>query len=378
MNRKVFISAGEASGDLHLAGLVSELKKLDPGIDFRGLGGDRLIATGASIDFHVSDLAAMGFTEVLRKYPFFRKVLRAISDQFESDPPDAAILVDYPGMNFRFAERLNRLGIPTVYYILPQVWAWHRSRIKKMQRWNAKLVSILPFEPEFFSEHGLEVEYYGHPLVDLVRPETAAEEFRDSVGVNETEELIAVLPGSRVQEVCRILPPALSSLEIAREKLGSIRAFCRPVDRKQNDLYQRIIDNSASRAEVFNGNLYDLLQAADLTLVASGTATLEAAICKSPAIVLYRTSFLSYIIAKNLVRVDSIALANLITGEKIYPELIQSDVNPQRIAQEIISLLEEPGRRERMKARIEPVSSLLGEGNAYAKAAKSIHSHFNF
>ena len=157
MTKKIFISAGEASGDMHAAGLIAELRKLHPDISLWGLGGSRMRSEGVETLYDISDLSTMGFTEVVCKLPFFRRVLKTVSNRFDKDKPDAAILIDYPGMNFKFAERLNRLGIPFVYYILPQVWAWHRSRIEKMKRWNAKFISILPFEPEFFSKHGLEV-----------------------------------------------------------------------------------------------------------------------------------------------------------------------------------------------------------------------------
>ncbi len=375
MKRKLFVSAGEASGDLHAAGLVSELNKLNPDITAWGLGGDRLQSEGVEILHHTSSLSTMGFAEVVRKLPFFRRVITDVTHRFASDAPDAAILVDYPGMNFKFAERLNTLGIPFVYYVLPQVWAWHSSRIEKMKRWNARFVSILPFEPEFYSQHGLDVQFYGHPLVDLAKPDCMPSEFRASVSVADSEKLIAVLPGSRHQEITRILPVVLSSLKIVQETVGNLKILCKPVSRSQNDMFSEIIGRTGIRAEIFSGNIYDLLSAADLTLVASGTATVEAAICGSPAIVLYRTNWLTYLIAKRLIKVPYIGMANIIAGEELYPELIQSDVNPTRITAEITRFLQNPAYIRKVKSGAAKIRNSLGEGNAYEKAAIAVSSY---
>ena len=370
MKKRVFISSGEASGDLHAAGLISELKKLNPDLDFWGLGGDRLASQGVEILFHISRLSTMGFAEVVRRLPFFRRVFKAVIRRFESERPDAAILVDYPGMNFRFAERLNDLGIPFVYYILPQVWAWHKSRIEKMKRWNAKFISILPFEPKFYAEHGLDVEFFGHPLVDLAKTDILPEDFRQSLNIESGEKLIALLPGSRTQEIDRILPVMLSGLEPVCQEFRNIRAVCRPADRSQNSIYARIIDASGAGAEIYNGALYSLLTAADLTLVTSGTATVETAICNSPAIVLYRTNPLTYMIAKRLVTINNIAMANIIAGETVYPELIQGNASPRKLTSEILRFLRDGKYSDSIRFKISKVSMLLGEKGAYKRAAR--------
>ena len=375
MTKKIFISAGEASGDLHAAGLVAELSKLHPDISLWGLGGERMRSQGAQTHYDISDLSTMGFAEVVRKLPFFRGVLKSVERRFSEERPDAAILVDYPGMNFKFADRLSRLGIPFVYYILPQVWAWHRSRIEKMKRWNAKFLSILPFEPEFFSKHGLKVEFCGHPLVDLAKPETEPDAFRASAGVSESDKLIAVLPGSRIQEIGSILPVVLSATKVVGENTRNLKIICRPVDRSQNEIFARIISQAGVDAEIFNGNMYDLLAAADLTLVASGTATVEAAICRSPSIVLYRTNWLTYMIARRVINVSNIAMANIIAGESIFPELIQSDVNPERIATEVMHFLNKPEYTETVRSKAASVLALLGEGDAYKKAGRAVASY---
>lgn len=372
MTKKVFISAGEASGDLHAAGLIAELRKLHPDTSMWGLGGNRMRSEDVETLHDVSELSTMGFAEIVRKLPFFRRVLKTVEGRFDQERPDAAILVDYPGMNFKFAERLNRLGIPFVYYILPQVWAWHRSRIEKMKRWNAKFISILPFESEFFSKHGLEVEFCGHPLVDLAKPETEPGAFRASAGVGGSDRLIAVLPGSRIQEIGSILPVVLSATKVVGENLSNLKIMCRPVDKSQNDMFSQIIHDVGVDAEIFNGNLYDLLAAAHLTLVASGTATVEAAICRSPSIVLYRTNWLTYMIAKRIIKISYIAMANIIAGESIYPELIQSDVNPRRIATEVMRFLKNPEYTESVKSKAARVLTLLGEGDAYKRAAQAV------
>jgi lipid-A-disaccharide synthase len=247
-----------------------------------------------------------------------------------------------------------------------------------MKRWKAKFVSILPFEPEFFSRHGLNVEFYGHPLVDSVKPDAAPDEFRASIGVAKSEKVIAVLPGSRLQEIRRILPATLLSLRIAQREIGDLRIISRPVDRSQNRTYSHIARKcDYNNVEIYNGSLYNLLSAADLTLVASGTATVEAAICRAPSIVLYRTNWLTYLIAKRLVNVDYIAMANIVAGKQLFPELIQSDVNPERIAGEVIRLLKDPGLLEEMRAKTAEILPLLGESNAYEKACRAIVSYLS-
>jgi lipid-A-disaccharide synthase len=375
VTKKIFISAGEASGDLHAAGLIAELRKLHPDISLWGLGGDRMRSEGVETHYDISDLSTMGLAEVVRKLPFFRRVLKTVKGRLDENRPDAAILVDYPGMNFKFADRLNRLGIPLIYYILPQVWAWHRSRTEKMKRWNSKFISILPFEPEFFSKHGLEIEFCGHPLVDLAKPETEPDVFRASAGLGNIDKLIAVLPGSRIQEIGAILPVVLSATKVVGEQFGNLKVMCRPADRSQNDMFTRIIRDAGADAEMFNGNMYDLLAAADLTLVASGTSTVEAAICRSPSIVLYRTNWLTYIIAKRVINVSNIAMANIIAGESIYPELIQSDVNPERIVTEIMRFLNNSEYTETVRSKAARVLTLLGEGDAYKRAGRTVAAY---
>ncbi len=377
MKKRIFISAGEASGDLHAAGLADELIRLNPACEFYGLGGDNLKTLGADIRFHVSDLSTMGFAEVIKKLPFFKNVFRTISKSLAGNPPDAAILIDYPGMNFKFAQRLYELQIPFVYYILPQVWAWHTGRIKKMKSWNAKFISILPFEPEFFAKHGLQVEYFGHPLIDKAKPDLNREEFRESNEIASDEQLIAVLPGSRKQEIERILPVMLDGLELAMIRGLKLSIVIRPSDESQNQLIDRIARCSSIDLMTFNGNIYNLLSAADLTLVASGTATVETAICKSPAIVIYKTSPLTYLIAKRLIKVPNIAMANLIAGETVYPELIQSEANARRLSDTIRQVLSDYNLIEQMRTKITVVSELLGEGGAYVKAAEYVKTAIN-
>jgi len=374
VTKRIFISAGEISGDLHAAGLVGELKKLLPDLSFWGLGGDRLKAEGIDELYHVDQLSTMGFVEIIRKLPYFRRVVHEVNGRLSDNPPDAAVLVDYPGMNFKFAEKLNELEIPFVYYILPQVWAWHKSRIERMKRWNAKFISILPFEPEFFEQHGLNVEYFGHPLIDLAKPDLSRNEFRKSIGLGQDEKLIAVLPGSRLQEIVRILPRMLAGLRLYRLQGHEVKILCRPANSQQNDLVSRFISENGVEADTFNGNLHTLLSASDLALVASGTATVDTAICQTPAIVLYRTNWLTYLIARSVVTVNNIALANLISGETVYPELIQEDVDPGQISAEIRKILENDANSDAIRSKIARIPVLLGEGGAYAKAAERVAS----
>jgi len=373
LSKSVFISAGEPSGDVHASGLISAIQSKIPDISIWGLGGDRLGELGAELIYHVSRLSSMGFAELAGKMLFFRKVYKSVIQEIEKNRPDAAILVDYPGMNFRFGDRLSELGIPFIYYILPQVWAWHESRVEKMMSWrNARFVSILPFEQDYFKKRGLHVDYFGHPLVDTARPDTGEEKFRSDVGIESNDTLLAILPGSRTQEIRRILPVMLKATKAAQKEHNRIIPVCRP----SNDAQVELCKSSAGRLNVelriYRESVYNLLTYSDLTLVTSGTATLEAAICGAPSIVLYRTNPLTYYLARRLVKVPNIAMANLIAGETIYPELIQSDANPENICAEIARYVESPQLRESTRSRIAGVSKLLGDGEAYLKAAERV------
>lgn len=357
---------------MHAAGLISELKRIDGRLELWGLGGAKLRREGTETIYDIADLSTMGFAEVVKKFSFFRDVYHSVLQRFETDPPDAAILVDYPGMNFKFARRLHRLGIPFVYYIQPQAWAWNKGRIRKMRKWNAKFISILPFEPDFFRDCGLEVEYYGHPLVDRSTPDLRKERFRREHGVKKNDYLIGVLPGSRLQEIKNILPIALGAIKRIKEAHPHVKVVCRPFDEPHNILYEQIIERTKMNAEIYNGNIYNLLSAADLILVASGTATVEAAVSRSPAIVMYKTNSLTYLIARMLVRVKHIAMANLIAGEEIYPELVQSGLTRKRLAKHICKFIEDEAYARDVRVRISKVAELLGGGQAYRAAAESV------
>jgi lipid-A-disaccharide synthase len=374
--RHIFISAGEASGDFHAAGLVKELKAIDSNLQMTGLGGDGLQEEGAKLLYHCRDLAAMGFWEVFRKLRFFLKVRRDCLKVLKTGKPDLVILVDYPGFNLKLAKDASRLGIPVVYFILPQVWAWKPKRTEALKKYCRMLISILPFEKEFFAEYNAQIEYVGHPLIDIIPGDGNASELKSKLGIEEDKKLVCLLPGSRMQELERNLPPMVGAMKFLYKKLDKLQvAIIRARDLSQ-DLYDSIIADHTGKFHVVEHDKYDYIKTADAAVVASGTATLETAICGTPGVVIYKTSPMTYFLAKRMIKIDMIALANLVAGEKVFPELIQGNARPEMIAKEIEKILTDKSHAEQVKSRLSKIRNRLEPAGAYNRAAKLIYDNF--
>ncbi|MEM7656344.1 MAG: lipid-A-disaccharide synthase [Bacteroidota bacterium] len=353
---KLYFIAGEDSGDLHAANVMRAMQELQPGVSFRGVGGNQMEEVGQRQVAHVRDINFMGFWEVIRNLRTIRKLFQTVQADLLSWKPDAIVLVDYPGFNLRIAAFASKLGIPVLYYISPQLWAWKKGRVKKIQRFVDRLFVILPFEKEFYAKEGVEVEFVGHPLLDVI----------DEVGDTRREDdLIALLPGSRKQEINRLLPLMLK----LPSHFPNHRFVIAGAPSQTQEFYQSLIGNQAVDLQM--NATYDILQRASLAVVTSGTATLETALFGVPEVVVYKGSELSYQIGKRLVQVKFISLVNLILDRLAVRELIQHDASEANLVASLQALLE-PETAAQLKADYADLQNLLGEAGASRRAAKSM------
>lgn len=363
----LFLSAGEPSGDLHGAGLARALRARLPGARLLGLGGPRMAAEGVELMAGLDELAVMGFVEVLRHLPFFLELKRRVFSALEREGVDLVVPIDYPGFNLRLARRARGLGIPVLYYISPQVWAWHASRTLALARDADQVAVVLPFEEAFLRERGVNATFVGHPLLDLPRADGSRAGWARSHGLDPDRPLLALFPGSRPQEIRRHL--ALFSEAAAR--VAERNPAVQPVIGTPAGLDPSIYQGAPwPRVESATG----LLEHADAALVKSGTSTLETALAGTPGVVAYRMNALSWRIAKRLVKVPHIALANLIAEARVLPEFVQDEATPESLSAALLPLLdpETPERRE-MVARLAAVRERLaggaGEGGAAERTA---------
>ena len=335
----IFLSAGETSGDLHGAVLARALKERWPGVRLFGLGGDRMAAEGVELLAHTDQLAVMGLVEVLRHLPFFVGLMERVQQTLEQRAPDLVIPIDYPGFNLRLAKRARKRGIPVLYYIAPQVWAWHRSRMRELAENTNHLAVVLPFEAELFREAGANAHFVGHPLLDTPSTPIARQQLCSRLGLDPERPIVALFPGSRAQEISR----HLDLFAQAARCLRGADALAQPVFAAAPG----IEDAAYSRTGFpFTRDADGLLAHARGALVKSGTTTLQTALAGVPMVITYRLHPLTYRIAKRLVSVPHIGLANLIAGERLMPELVQDEATPETLAAALMPLLRNGAQRE--------------------------------
>jgi lipid-A-disaccharide synthase len=369
---KYYIIAGEASGDLLGSYLMKEIKKNDPESDFLIWGGDLMEAQGGTLNKHYKELAFMGFWEVATHLKTILKNLSICKIDLLLYEPDVVILVDYPGFNMKIAQFARENGYKVVHYVSPSVWAWKKNRVYKIKRDVDLLLTILPFEKEFYAQYDYDVAYIGHPLLDVIADQKeeygTPEEFRNKFQLDE-RQIIAVLPGSRKQELIRILPEMLKVIDLYPDYQFVISK----VTWQPEELYHKLLNNK--QIKLIEGNTYPLLHHATAALVTSGTATLETALINTPQVVCYKTSGLSYRIAKMVVgkHLKYISLVNLIMDETIVTELIQGDMNMKRVCKELDLILKDPENRKKMINRYAALREKLGSSGASAKGAELIY-----
>jgi lipid-A-disaccharide synthase len=369
MKKSILIVAGEVSGDLHAAKVVRAVKARSPETTFWGIGGDDLRAEGVELLQHTDRMSVMGIVEVLKQYRFFKDTLTQVLSEVDQRKPDAALLVDYPGFNLRLAAELKKRGVKVYYYISPKVWAWNKKRIPKMEKVIDRLMVIFPFEVEVFKGSGLQVDFVGNPLVDQIDDFLSAEE--KSLPW-KSERRVGLLPGSRRQEIERILPTMLDAAQKLEMQFPDISFMIATPNERIEQVVNDQISRCAvkpSRLNVICGNARELMRQAEAAIVTSGTATLETALIGTPHILVYKTSAFTYWFAKTVVKIAHIGLVNIVAGRTVCPELIQEEASAARLADETAKLMTDTPEREVMLEGYAEVRQLLGTKKAAENVA---------
>lgn len=369
--KHILIISGEPSGDLNAGNLATALKAISPEIKISGVGGTHLRQAGARIIYDIKDLAVIGLFDVLKKLPKFFDLKKLILEKIKLEKPEAIILVDFSGFNLRLAKAINKT-IPVIYYVSPQVWASRPGRIKTIKKYIHKMLVLFKFEQEFYKRYGIDVDFIGHPLLDIVHPVMEEKEFLAELGFSESKTTIALLPGSRKQEIEHILPVMLKASVLIAEHLSDAQFVIAKSPQVDLDIYKRIMDNFKLNLRIVEGRTYDCIASADFCLVASGTATLETAIMGKPFAVIYKMNLLNYLLYRPQVRVPYIGMVNIVAGRKIVPEFIQFKASPRNISDEVLRILQNLTEIERMKNELAQVKSSLGEKGASTRASQII------
>ena len=362
------IVAGEASGDMRAAELVSALKSLSPDIQFSGVGGDCMQKAGVELFEHITSLAVIGIAEVVKNLGRIKKIFDHTLAEIETRKPDAVVLVDYPGFNLRLASQLKKRNIKVIYYVSPQVWAWRQKRIKIIKKIVDRMIVFFPFEKELYAQYGMDVDYVGHPLVDEIKVQRSASEVLKSVGL-ETQGILTIglLPGSRQKEVERHLPEMIQAAQKLYANDQNKQFLLLKASTIQRSLLEGLVPPSLP-IKIYEGAPYDAINAMDAVIVASGTATLETALLGKPMVIIYKTSWLTYAIAKSVIKIPYIGLVNVVAGRKIVPELIQEDCNAQNIAATLEAVMQD----KNIIGELKRVKSALGEPGASQRAAQVV------
>jgi len=371
---RILMVAGEASGDLYGSRLVAALRERDAALAFRGIGGPRMRAAGVEIFADSSELAVVGLTEVLSHWKPIRAAFQRAALELAEGRPDLLLLIDYPDFNLRLAERARRRGVPVVYFISPQVWAWRRSRIRDIARNVRLMLVILPFEEAIYREAGVPVQFVGHPLLDILPPPMDALEARKALGLDPQRRILGLLPGSRVKELKTHLPIMLDCARLLRARIGDLQCLI-PVAAtlEPSDLRAVLEDVPAGERPLLLVDRHvEALGAMDAAVIKSGTATLEAALMGVPMVVGYRMSPLTYALASLLADVPHVALVNIVSGERLVPELVQEAFRPAAVAALLEDLLDNPDRTSELRRRLLAVRARLGAPGCFRRAAEAV------
>ena len=370
-NPRIMIVAGEASGDMHGANLANALRKIEPDVSICGMGGTAMAGAGVEILYDAARMAVVGIIEVISHFSDIRAARQTLYSELLENRPDLLILIDYPGFNLMLAEKAKKLGIPIFYYISPQVWAWHASRVKKIRRLVDRMAVILPFEKEFYLKRGMEVDFVGHPLLDSVRCNLTRDEFLAKYDIPANATIVGLLPGSRKKEIASLLPTYLEAAQKLAEGHDEL-VFLLPLAPSLNRaiLDEHGLADCMVQVKVIDSDRYEMMAACDAVIAASGTVTLELAILNTPMVVAYRTSPLTCWLARKLVDVKFVSLVNLIADREVVPELLQEDVSAERLAAQIAPLLFAPKVIASMRQGLADVRKLLGGPGASERAAR--------
>jgi lipid-A-disaccharide synthase len=367
--RFVLIVAGEASADLHGSNLVKAMKRLDPGIVFWGIGGKKMEQTGVKLLVSSSDMAVVGVTEVLSRIKTIKRASKKLKTILKDKHPDLLILIDYPDFNIHIARTAKRLKIPVLYYISPQVWAWRRGRVRKIARRVDRMAVILPFEEMFYRRREIKVDYVGHPLLDALKYGAGTEKRKED-GFESFYPVLGILPGSRKEEIRNLLPVMVEAAEYLSRKYPEMLCILPLAPTIEPEFVKTFIHKSPVETKIIRGDIHKALSACNAAMVTSGTATLDTAIMGVPMVVVYKVSFLSYLVGRMVVKVPHIGLVNLVAGQEVVPELIQNEVTAHRLFREVEGILENREVNLNMKRKLKGVKERLGKGGASERTAR--------
>jgi len=368
---KLMIITGEVSGDLIGASLIRELKSLKPDLNVTGIGGDKMKSVGMDLIYHTDQMAFLGFVEVVKHLPFIRKVQKKLIEVIKKEEIGCVVLIDYPGFNLSIAKKLKPLGIKIIYYVSPQLWAWAKGRVKKVRKLVDKMLVVFPFEVDFYKKENVNVEHVGHPLVERINQYKflSKDEFFLKFNLDRQKEILLVMPGSRKQEVKEIFPEVITAANrlAADFNMQVVVARSKNIDEKY---FQQ--DSGLEKFITIEEHNYELMKYSHFGIIKSGTSTLEAGFFALPMIVVYKTSPLTYIIGKQLIKLDRIGMVNILLDEMVVPELIQNESNSVNIFNIASKILSDNQAYENVKLKLGKVKEKLGSDGASLKAAKSI------
>ena len=366
----VMILAGEASGDVHGASLVREMKKLNPNIQFSGIGGDKMRTQGVNTFVDVSELAVVGFIEVIAHLPTIYKTFKLVEQKLKLNPPELLILIDYPGFNLRVAKIAKRLGIKVLFYISPQVWAWRKGRVKKIAQVVDHMAVIFPFEVGFYHNANVPVSYVGHPLTHEVKATISQTDMLKTYNISTDKKVVTLLPGSRKGELQRLLPTMLKSAQLLYNQHSDIQLILLQATTIDDDFLQSFLLHNQVPIIIIKDKSYDVMQITDCAITASGTATLEAALMNTPMVVIYKIAAFTAFWAKRLIKIENIALANIIAEKRVVPELLQEQATSENIATEVEKILYDSVVHEKMKIELAEIKTKMGNKNGAKNTAK--------
>jgi lipid-A-disaccharide synthase len=369
MSKRMMIVTGEASGDIYGSLLASEVKRMDPAVELMGVGGEAMRQAGVRVFLDSGEISVVGIWEAVVRIRSLHKAFNHVKSEIRALKPDLLVLIDYPGMNLRLARFARRMGIKVMYYISPQVWAWGRNRIKLIRANVDKMVVILPFEVEVYRREGIDATYVGHPLIDIVKTSLDRDAFLKRLGLSPSRRLVALLPGSRPQEIRQHIGPLIDTASILRERFADLDFIMVSLPSFEQMVADEI-RKAGKEMAVTTELRYEAIAYSDLAIMCSGTVTLEAALLGTPMIVIYRLALLSWALGRMIIKVPYISLVNLVAREEIVPEFIQAAVNPSVLADEAARILGDESRRRNIIERLRQVKSQLGPGGATREAAR--------
>jgi lipid-A-disaccharide synthase len=372
MSKKLFFIAGESSGDLHGAHLINSIKALDSTIEIYGIGGPQMQKAGAEIFEDLTKVAVIGFVEILKNIKFFKTVFNLALNKIDQIRPDAVILIDYPGFNLKIATEVKKRNIPIIYYISPQIWAWGKKRIELIKKVVDLIIVVFQFEENIYREKGINVAFFGHPLLDIVKPSDYKESIYKNYRLDKSKKIISLLPGSRINEIKYILPIMLESVYLIHNLDKDFQFLIIKSPNVDNEVYKKCISIRNLPVRLIESDSYDLISISDFAMVCSGTATLETAILQIPMAVIYKISFISWLLIRNLIKIPSISLVNIVAGKKIVPEFLQYEAKSQKIARYTMNVLNNKTKIIKIKSDLKEVKNSLGIPGASQRTAEYI------